>query len=370
MATQRLSLSRRELITGAAALAAAASLPAFPAQATTVPPNGWPGLPLPPDTQNVGHLSHPSYPGSLTTYTGPSTISTSNGTYNFLDFVGTGLAVTGTGNVFNGCRFRSNWVDGWNVRLAAADAGTATQFKWCTFAPLNVAAPPDPAGPSWPSAGARQNVYGGAVSGGYMIPQADAYQYGILHVSGKMLVQDCDIWGFGNAVTLSGSAQKTIRRCWIHDASHEGSGAGMYHQDGPGHLDGFGCSNVLIEYCTIASLGNTNAIAFQAGTYSNITVHHNFLSGFGYCVDMCHGNAATTSNLTFEDNQIATDIGWFFGPLYTDFSASFSEAGCLWSGNKLRVAPGTVPRTGTWAYTASDHNKFIHPDGTLSTTDW
>jgi len=311
-----------------------------------------------PDATDTGYENAPGYPGRLTPYNGAPLVADRE--YRFIDFRGATITVPRVN--FYGCRFASNWVEGWNVRLANTGV---TEFRFCTIEPSRIAAPPNAV---WPSAGAGENVYGGAVSA-YMIGHTMGYQYGILQVSGGLLVEDSNIWGFGNAIVLFGSARKTIRRCWIHDAAHEGPGA-AYHQDGPGHLDGFGCSNVLIEDCVIASLGNTNAIAFQAGTYNNITVRRNFLSGFGYCVDMCHGSAGNTS-LTFEDNIIATDLGWYWGPLYTNFSANFQKAGSSWSGNRLRVMKGTRPRVGSnGQFDPTDHYKYVHPNGVYSSTDW
>lgn len=321
------------------------------------PPTGtYPGQ----SGMQVGHKAAPGYPGSLTKWGGGAL--TAGATYNFIWF--DGVPTTPNGVKFFGCRFTSNWTDGWNMGNAAN-----VECRFCTWEPSVVAAPPQPA---WPSGGAGKNV-DGTTGGGfepYMIAHNQGYQYGILQASGSLLIEDSDIWGFGNAITLYGTEQKTIRRCWIHDAAAEGSGSGQYHQDGPGHLDGSGCSNVLIEDCTIASLGNTNGLAFQAGTYHGITVQRCYLSGFGFCVDIGHGTAANT-NLTFVDNIIATDIGWHWGPLYTDFSANFRKVGSSWARNRFRVMAGTRPASSSNPkYTSVDDGKFIWPNSTLSATDW
>lgn len=313
----------------------------------------WPG------PTNTGYKNAPGYPGALTKHNGAALIAGRE--YRFIDFDGTTVKVAGV--KFFGCRFASKWVDGWNVRLE--QSGEAPEFRFCTIEPPGDVRPPNAA---WPSAGAGRNLAGGSVDG-YMLPKYQSYQYGIMQVNGGMLVQDCDIWGFANAIVLFGSAQKTMRRCWIHDAADEGVGASLSHQDGIGHLDGGGCSNVLIEDCVVASLGNTNAIAFQGGKYDNIVLRRNYLSGFGYCVNMSMTSAST--NLIFEDNVIATDIGWYWGPLYSNFSALFRTAGSSWARNTLRVMSGTVPRKGSnGKYTAADNGKFIHPNGAYSLTDW
>jgi hypothetical protein len=320
-----------------------------------------------PDSTNTGYLHAPGYPGSLTPWGGGSL--TAGSTYSFIDFPASGDVLVNVANVtFIGCRFISNWVDGWQIKVNV-NAAVAATFKFCTIRPpMSVSIPHS----VWPSGGTGINV-DGSTGGGfepYQIGHTQGYQYGILQNNGGIVVEDCDIWGFGNSIVLFGTHQKTIRRTWIHDAAAEGSGAGQYHTDGPGHLDGSGCSNVLIEDCTIATLGNTNGIAFQTGTYNNIIVRRNFLSGFGVTVDMCHGTAGNT-NLTFQDNTIATDVSWHFRPIYTDFTSNFNGATNLWRGNRLRVLAGTVPRPGsTPSFTLADHNKFILPSGGLSTTDF
>ena len=78
--------------------------------------------------------------------------------------------------------------------------------------------------------GDNDYVYGGAgndyVDGGtgyspYMIGGNDGYQFGIIQRgNGTMTVENCDFWGFGNAITLEGTGQKNIVRCWIHDAAN------------------------------------------------------------------------------------------------------------------------------------------------------
>jgi hypothetical protein len=350
------NLGRREVIGASLAFSL---VPATAWAQREEPLDEWLGTTWPGPT-NTGYENAPGYPGRLTMHDGAPLVAGRE--YRFINFT-SGATVSVAGVKFFGCRFASNWVDGWNVRLA--QNGAAPEFRFCTIEPREVTEPPNAA---WPSAGARLELSGGGLYG-YMIAQNQSYQYGIMQADGGMLVEDCDIWGFANAIVLFGSAQKTIRRCWIHDAADEGSGASISHQDGIGHLDGFGCSNVLIENCVVASLGNTNAIAFQGGKYNNIVLRRNYLSGFGYCIMMSMTSEST--NLIFEDNVIATDIGWIWGPLYANFSALFRTAGSSWARNKLRVIPGTVPRKDSnGKYTAADNGKFVHPNGTYSLTDW
>ncbi len=316
-----------------------------------------------PDESNTGHLRHPSYPGSLTA---GGTISAGQ-TYEFKDY--SGADVLAANVTFIGCRFRSNAVESWNVLVQFTGAGTAT-FSYCTFCPepADVTEPPNKA---WPSAGAGASVEGGDVPA-YMIDITDSYQYGIRNTDGAIAMDHCDMWGFGNAVDLHTSDGATITDCWIHDASHEGP-AVEYHQDGPGYLDGGGgLSNITIDHCTIASLGNTNAIAFQAATsaYSNVAVTDCYISGFANTVDMCH-NATGNNNLTFTGNIIGTDIRWRDNPLYANYTTQFNGATNLWQNNTLRVLPGTTPAPGaSTTFVSGDNGKYILPNGTFSVTDF
>ena len=181
---------------------------------------------------------------------------------------------------------------------------------------------------------------------------------------------------YGASATLfrcTARVEKRIVRCWIHDAANPD--AKLYHTDGPGYLDGgVAPSNILIDNCTIASLGNTNGIAFQAASsgYKNVVVQNCYLSGFGYCVDMCH-NVLGNSGLKFINNTFGTDIRWPWGPLYMDFATQFGASQSVneWRGNKLRVVPGTSKAAAAgFDFAAADDGKFIHPNSTLSTVDW
>lgn len=319
---------------------------------------------------STGYTKAPGYPGSLT----PAGAVTSGNTYNYLDFP-TGLALTSISNVtFNGCRFQSNSLGGANVVLTNC---TNIRFNYCTVCPLvsKNAVPTHPG--VWPSAGAGLPVAGlsEAEFGPYMIPGTNGYQYGIRMAGGTgtggTVIDHCDIWGFGNAVDFAGALDGVVRDTWIHDAANPV--LQNYHTDGIGYLDGLGGrSNILIERCTIATLGNTNAIAFQAAGsgYNNIIVQDCFLSGFGYCVDMCH-NVVGNTGLKFERNIFGTDIRWGFGPMYADFTTQFQQVANVWRGNKLKVLPGSTPASASLPlWTPADDGKFVWPDGSYHATDF
>src|SRR5262249_14469780 len=217
-----------------------------------------------------------------------------------------------------------------------------------------------PPGGVWPSAGAGMNTL-------TQVPDVNAINgnkgyeagLGIGNNSGPVTVDHSDFWGFGNAIILNQStAQMTFTNNWIHDAA-DASPQG-YHTDGIGYLNGgAGPSNVLIEGNTIASLGNSNGIAFQAATsgYNNMQIIHNYLSGFGYTVAPGFPGNVHFTNSSFVDNVFGTDIRPFWGPLY---GAPFPDSGwtqtggSVWKCNTVHVIPSTTwvsGAAGAWTST-------------------
>lgn len=320
-----------------------------------------------PDSTNTGYQNEPSYPGSLTTYSGADPITTPNQTFEYIDFPD-GVTIESDGHTFRGCRFGSNWVGGWNVKIDVAGASTGILFTYCSWETKGVSAPPVV---EWPSAG-LDGGWTDTDDESYMIPNADSYQYGILHARGIYTVDHCDMWGWANAVQLNsgGSEPVVFQHSWFHDAKADGGGGA--HQDGIGVLTPGGYSNLTVDNCVVASIANTNGIALQGGStpvYDNLVFTDNYFSGFGYLLQLGSAGIGDNTNMVFTGNVVATDIGWIFGPLFDDFSPDYSTA--TWHDNKFRVYPGSSPRSGSlFAFDAGDDGKYIHPDGTLSATDW
>ena len=301
-----------------------------------------------PDASNTGHLNAPGYPGSLTPFSGTITSGT---TYNYRSFDGADVGVLATpvnGVTFNGCRFWSNWVDGWNVKVA----GYNITFNYCTFEPTD--APPN------------------------RVDYFDGYQYGILqdtqYVGGSMTVNHCNFRGFGNGMQISYSTQArpvVIQNSYFHDARTDNGGVD--------HTDGILSNNanlsyLVIDHNTIVSLGNTQGIALQSepgdAGYDNITITNNYLSGFGYTVAIGENEPGDT-NITFTDNVFGTDIQPANGPmqfLYDDDTWTTGN-GHLWRRNTLNVK--SYPSETSWNYTpTSDDGKFVYPNMTVSATDY
>lgn len=321
----------------------------------------FPGKPSNP----VGFVAAPGF-SSLTPSSGPFT---AGNTYSFLDIdAGTsGTLLTANNMTFIGCRFQSNQVANYNIRVT----GSNTSFSYCSVTP-RVSLATAPPNASWPAASAGKQQVGNGT--GYQIDGNSGYQYGLQldAIIGPVTLDHCDIWGFGNAITWLGTAfQTNVTQCWIHDAAD--AAAQGYHTDGPGYLNGgTPPSNITISKCTIASIGNTNAIAFQNATsgFSNISVINCYLSGFGDCVNMCN-NTAGNSNLTFTGNYFGTDLPWVFAPLHNDYTTQFTGTTNKWRGNTLKVLRGTSPVGGaSFSFTLADDGKYLLPNDTLSATDF
>lgn len=333
--------------------------------------SGFPGQP----TNPVGFAAAPGFTG-LTTFSGTLSSGTSGNhqVYLFKDFnAGSGgTSINGLSFIdFIGCRFQSNSLPNFNVNCSSSSNIT---FTYCSFTPLASFAT-SPPGSAWPSAGAGANTTS-FVTGVNCINGNDGYQFACNVASGGPVSwQSCDFWGFGQNGPgfFSTTAQLTCNNCWIHDACNASPQG--YHTDGMGYQNnGTGPSNVTITNCTIASIGNTNALAWQHATsgYSNIIMTGNYLSGYGYnsALGSVSGGIRLT-NSTFANNTFGTDLQWIFGPIYTNYTSDFSGFGNSWSGNKLSVLPGsTKASTSGFSFTSADNGKFIWPDSSINNTDF
>lgn len=281
-----------------------------------------------PDATNTGYRNAPGYPGTL--QNGNGITIQSNQTYNFYQFNGcdVGNSSASVQNVtFNGCRFYGPSVGNALVLLY----GDNITFNYCSFEP-GVAAPPVPYNQSY--------QYGIAGNGGYNT-----------HIQ-QLTVSHCDFWGFGNAIDTKGSTQAKphlFEHNWIHDASDDNNGT--YHTDGIGDESGSGLgSYVTISHNTIMSVGNTNGIAYQQGTYDHFTVTNNLLGGFGYTVAIWANTSTVFTGNVFDASTIPAN----FGPLYPQ---------TFWTGGT------SLWRNNTWQSTDSNNGKYWTPSGP-STTDY
>ena len=331
---------------------AIAALRAAPAAwpAVTASAGGAAGFP---DATNTGYLHAPGYPGSLTPYGGAPTGSiTSNSVYNFLDFGWQYVGSTGThvSNVtFNGCRFSGS---GGSGSLLVALFGDNITFNYCTICP--------PAGTTPP------------------VAYNSGYQYGIVgngtaaSVVQQLTVDHCDVWGFGNAIDVSGGTQAKPHRFtnnWIHDARADG---GVDHTDGLGAMASGSEDYMVITGNRIESYGNTQGLAWQAtpgpGTYTNVTCTGNLFGGFGKCIAF----QGTVNNITFTDNVFSTRVLCQLSPLYNTLPAT--STGSLWRRNRWQVPAGAAwgnPAHDGWYWIPNAQNQIGGDDTPfVSLTDY
>jgi hypothetical protein len=306
-----------------------------PAPTSSVTPSGFP------NATNTGYRNAPGYPGQLTAYTGGAIQS--NKTYRFIDFNGSvdvGLPNSPVENVtFYGCRFHGA------KDVLVRVFGDNINFDYSSFEPM-VSAPPVSNDKGYQFAIQSHGAWGTFVK--------------------QMTVTHSDIWGFSNAIDTSGSTQakpQVFRHNWIHDARDDMNG--LDHTDGIGSPGSGTGSYIVIDHNTIASRGNTNAIAFQAGTFSNITVTNNYFSGFGYTIHLQDGDGP---NFIFTGNVFGTDFRPDWGPLYGWSGGN----GNVWKCNRIRFVPGTNWTSGGgWKPISSDDGKFWVPaSNPASATDY
>lgn len=331
-----------------------------------------------------------AYPGSLTTWpggTGAQTISAGThaqsgaGTsgnpwvFSFYDFDAStsATAISLSNAIFVGCRFQSNANTGLATNINPT--GSNLTFIYSSVIPRVAIAPSIP-NAAWPSASAGLQILN--TSGSYAsfnIPNANGYQFAFYgkNATGPLTIDFCDSWGFANFCNLpDGSTfQFTFTNSWIHDCRNDNGNSD--HSDGPGYLNtSTQPSNILIQGCTIASIGNTNAIAMQGGTgnMNNLVINANYLTGFGFTVFAAVGSGASGCQTT--NNVFGTDLPWLHGPLHDDNSTIYTTAnGNLWRLNKLIVLPGTsfIGDSGP-SFTSANNGQFLLPNKTFSVTDW
>jgi hypothetical protein len=284
----------------------------------------YPGVAGFPGSTTTGYRNAPGYTGSLADGTG--TTVTSSTTYNHLDFPG-GLSIGTSGSpvtsvTFSGCRFH-----GGSQQSLVQLHGDGITFSYCSVEPA-VSAPP--------------------------VTYANSYEYGIQGDGGystsigALTVQYCDIWGFGDAISTTGSTQAkphVFQYNWIHDAAADG---GIYHTDGIGDLASGTTydSYVVISGNTIMSAGNTQGIAYEGGAspgnFDHFQVTNNLISGWGYSLNVYGGSGGSTAYMDISGNTFSTLLLPVYGPLYNSAGLSGYSAPWQWRYNRWYVPPGAA----------------------------
>lgn len=310
------------------------------------------------DFSNTGYKHDPGYTGSggncVHGYSGLNDYATemkankllyvdepAGAVFNQIHFRGTVMLGHGRGDdwTFNGCVF-DNAGDG----TGSADFITQTYLpsfytqNYCTFKPIDYATPPgnngtvatSPTSPgtrcssSWQSFNTNSN---GSQTGQAVVTRSN-----------------CDIWGNAGMQDIgNGTAGKRVILdwCYIHDqADTDNSGGCGYHNDGIGPLPGGSAGAVQymdITNCTIASLGNTNAVAFQQCAVHDCLITGNYFAGFGYTVNL-GGTLGTTSdrNITFTNNVFSSEIPAIYWAAYARWSWNYEINAMLWRNNRFQ----------------------------------
>jgi len=328
------------------------------------PPGAFPGQAGNP----VGFAAAPGYPGSLTPWPGGG--FTAGSTYKYFLFdnkTGSGTNVNAAGVTFIGCYFGNSSGNG-SQAIITTSSGVNPTFQYCTYAPspsvMGGSFPPLPPGgggyTTWPSS--TTSYIDGSLG----------YQYGPCgtgaSTNSSITHDHCDMWGWANCCLfahMNGTFTVTITDCWIHDTRNPSTYGD--HTDGIGDIEssaGDSVHNVVINHCTIASLGNTQALAFQmqsTDAMTNVSVTNNYVAGFGNTINIGNVSGFTPSPYTgivFTGNVIGTAPAKEGTDLYSHNSAPFNISG---SGNKWR--------NNTYSGGPND-GKFLWPDGSINATDW
>lgn len=322
-----------------------------------------------PDASNTGHTKGPNAvaTASLVPYTGGMTASggvivqQANGTV----ITGrrfTGKAYIGYNGVGDNLTFRNCLFEGTfpNDNLVQVYCPTRFTFEYCTFRPFGLTVP------QGNTAYTRTTSLTDPGT-----PYAQSWQYIAGMTAGQTARFDhCDVWGNAGIQCTGGqdaSAVGTFVDCYLHDQADtdtSGAPAGQgYHHDGIGPDSEGGSGYTLIRHCTIASRGNTNAVALQgSSTYHHITIDNNYISGFGYAVSIGATTPWQCTNITFTNNVYSTEVDSVFGPFYNVGSWNSGGGTNVWSGNRFQAFTGDQEAS----YSTADHSRFWWPSDNAS----
>lgn len=261
----------------------------------------------------AGYSSLPEWPGS-------SNITTDGTVIEGYRFTNNGPSVYADNVVLRGCEFRATGPQFWIMR----NEGTNLLVEDCRFRPDD--------------------------SDGPETTMAQSYQQGIkcFGVARGLTVRRCEFWGFGNAIEFEPTNSTitnpvVVEDTWMHHAAAiTYSGVDEYHHDGI--LSSYASSYVQVRRCKIASLGNTNALAFQStgGQWSHCTITDSYFSGFGWTTNF--GDSYGSNNFVFTGNDFSTEYNVDYGP----GPGEWDDATSVWANNKWVVPAGAQWGNPTW----------------------
>ena len=214
----------------------------------------------------------------------------------------------------------------------------------CTF-DYDTVKPADLSVPDLPMPGHGLTYHGYSIGHGttYSKGYGEVCDCGSGTVGNGFTFDHSDMWGWGSGIvvgTNSSSTPNLIQDNWLHDqAACERDSSCTEHTDGIGMVN----SNSSTSYVTLNHNNmpmiqdNTNDVAFQQGTYNNLAVTNNVLSGDGFTLAIW----GTSSNVTFTGNLWTNYAQQDFGVTY--LAQSFwGTPGSTWAHNKFKWDPTGV----------------------------
>ncbi len=274
--------------------------------------------------------------------------------FNQIHFRGTAMLGHSKGDewTFNGCVFDNGGGGKGEANFILQNyLPTVCTWNYCTFKPCDYATPPGNNGKV-----SSSHTYPGT-------PYLSSYQSFNTNSNGRqngrVVVKrhHCDIWGnAGMQDVFNGRAGNhvVLDWCYIHDQADTNWSTGraakvpsgdLYHHDGVGPDGTTGTHWIDITNCTIASLGNTNGIAFQGIPCHHHRITGNYLSGFGITVNLGGSRAATDTDIRFTDNVFSCEVPYIFGPLYGDSAWHSARNGMVWRRNRFQFLDGDPKMT-------------------------
>lgn len=338
-----------------------------------------------PDSTNTGHLNEPNWPGSFTggiigtAFNGYTDYSPASGTTiyyaHFKGKIGIG-STSGDNITFVGCLFECEFGDGTGDWCCYMYLNTKVTFRYCTWKPAAYSTPPAYiGGSSANTTDANAVAYGTNHTNSYEGPLTSAFNNATgQNGTGQIIMDHCEWWGCGGGCQFGGgnvdaARPHTFTNNYIHDYADPWSLAGIvngYHHDGIGPDSAGNHGYVLIDHNTIASMGNTNAIALQGLSYHDIVITNNYISGWGKQLSIgASGNSAGDTDCIITDNITSGEIinvnnskypggNGACSPNY-DNNLPGTAAGNTWRRNRWQV------RVGDPDYDIANHGKYWWP---------
>ena len=220
---------------------------------------------------NAGGLGLGPYPGQLWDYAGAmsatkplSVTYPDNSVVSFTRFLASKVIIYGDNLTFVGCLFEGTDP---NDNLVQIYAPSNVSFRYSTFKPSAYAMPPGNDG----TMSSSRTTPG--------TPFDKSWQLATTMLDAVVVMDHNDIWGNAGLEMVTGfpGRPSVWTDNYIHDAAD--TSHSVYHHDGIGPQSEGNGGPMLINHNTLASLGNTNALALQgSGVYD-----HGRASGGGCC---------------------------------------------------------------------------------------